>query len=223
MEETLSLAHLSVSPSLSESPLASAKPCLQGALRACQLPLHQLSKLTQLQALPDPIPPPSRESVLSQAPACVHPLSPVKCCVVSVLAAGWRLCYLRPQSGQSWTRQELGGLWLLSKVLTGIRPRMCLVTPSGYPAGPSLGSGPVPKPLPPSSAWPPVFQWLPRFGPGTEGKRNMVQCPFGDGQGHPISPNSRPPNCRSVLSTPAARALGSRSLLHREVWARKGQ
>lgn len=69
---------------------------------------------------------------------------------------------------------------MLSKVLTGIKSRMCLVTPSGYPAGPSLGSEPVPKPLPPSQ-------------PGLQSSSGCL--------GSDLDPRERGTQCSALLET----------------------
>lgn len=54
---------------------------------------------------------------------------------IQALGTGWRLCYLRrcpgvADVGPGGARRGQGGHWLLSKVLTRIRPWMSLTTSS---------------------------------------------------------------------------------------------
>lgn len=77
---------------------------------------------------------PEPQPATSLVPVCVrvHTAPLTQCSVDPALGAGWRLCYLKRCPGVAGVGPggHQGGCWLLSKVLTGIRLRVSLATPS---------------------------------------------------------------------------------------------
>lgn len=112
--------------------------------------------------------------------------------------------------GPGRARQELGGLWLLSKVLTGIRPRMCLVLPLatllGHPWG--LGQYLSPShPLQPGLQSPSgclVQTW-------NQGKEELGAVPFWRWVGSPHLPQPETSQLQICLLQPCSQ--GSERLL----------
>lgn len=158
MGETLPLAHQSVSPSLREAAFTLAKPCSQSPFFPDPV------------ALPDRVPPPSKSLTSSLSyPGSLPVFTPVPLGVLCSLAGCWLLAggsaILLARAGPSRARQELGVGWLLSKVLTGIKPRISLVTPATLRAIPGTKATTEAPPTPFSLQ---SSQGLHRFRLGTE-------------------------------------------------------